>query len=157
MANSLQPRGLQPARLLCPWDSPDQNTGVGCHFLLQGVFLTQGLSPGLLRCRQILYLFEPPGASFCPSCSSLLSFLRGLFVFQGAAQTPPVKSLLSACWPPSCSGPPVGVVSGSLHLWPVPQRMPPETVSPREQGPRVLFTSLPCACSLNWTGFHGSF
>ena len=30
-----------PARLLCPWDSPDKNTGVGCHFLLQGIFLTQ--------------------------------------------------------------------------------------------------------------------
>ena len=29
-------------RLLCPWDSPSKNTGVGCHFLLQGIFLTQG-------------------------------------------------------------------------------------------------------------------
>ena len=27
------------ARLLCPWDSPGKNTGVGCHFLLQGIFL----------------------------------------------------------------------------------------------------------------------
>ena len=33
---------LQPARLLSPWDSPGRNTGVGCHFLLQGTFLTQG-------------------------------------------------------------------------------------------------------------------
>ena len=32
-----------------------QNTGVGCHSLPQGIFLTQGLNPGLLRCRQILY------------------------------------------------------------------------------------------------------
>ena len=32
----LRPHGLQPARLLCPWDSPGKNTGVGCHFLLQG-------------------------------------------------------------------------------------------------------------------------
>ena len=38
-----------PARLLCPWDSLGNNTGVGCHGLLQGVFLTQGLNPGLLR------------------------------------------------------------------------------------------------------------
>ena len=30
-----RPHGLQPARLLCPWDSPGKNTGVGCHFLLQ--------------------------------------------------------------------------------------------------------------------------
>ena len=31
-----------PARLLCQWNSPDKNTGVGCHALLQGIFLTQG-------------------------------------------------------------------------------------------------------------------
>ena len=31
MSNSLQPHGLQPARLLCPWDSPGNSTGVGCH------------------------------------------------------------------------------------------------------------------------------
>ena len=36
-------------------DSPGKNTGVGCHFLLQGIFLTQGLNPGLLHCRQMLY------------------------------------------------------------------------------------------------------
>ena len=39
----------------CPWDSPDKNTGVGCHFSLQGIFPTQGSNPGLLICRQILY------------------------------------------------------------------------------------------------------
>ena len=42
-------------RPLCPWDSPGKNTGVGCHALLQGIFLTQGLNLGLLHCRQILY------------------------------------------------------------------------------------------------------
>ena len=45
----------EPARLLCPWDSPFKHTEVGCHFLLQGIFLTQGLNLGLLYCRQILY------------------------------------------------------------------------------------------------------
>ena len=34
---------------------PGKSTGVGCHFLLQGIFLTQGLSPGLLHCMQMLY------------------------------------------------------------------------------------------------------
>ena len=53
-SNSLRPRGLQPTRLLCPWASPGKNTGVGCHFLLQGIFLTQGLNPYLLHCRWIL-------------------------------------------------------------------------------------------------------
>ena len=36
-----RPHGLQPTRLLCPWDSPGKHTGVGCHFLLQGIFPTQ--------------------------------------------------------------------------------------------------------------------
>ena len=43
----LQPHGLQPARLLCPWDCPGKNTRVGCHSLLQGIFLTQGLNSSL--------------------------------------------------------------------------------------------------------------
>ena len=39
--------GLYPARLLWPWDFSGKNTGVGSHSLLQGIFLTQGLNPGL--------------------------------------------------------------------------------------------------------------
>ena len=39
---TLWPYGLQPTRLLCSWDSPGKNTGVGCHFLLQGIFPIQG-------------------------------------------------------------------------------------------------------------------
>ena len=35
---------LQPSRILCPWDFPGKNTGVGCHFLLQGIFRDQGLN-----------------------------------------------------------------------------------------------------------------
>ena len=38
----------EPARLLCPWDSPGKNTEVGCHAFLQGIFSTQGLNPSLL-------------------------------------------------------------------------------------------------------------
>ena len=55
MPNSLWPHELHPARLLCLWDLPGKNTGVGCHFLLQGSFPTQGSNRGLLHCRQILY------------------------------------------------------------------------------------------------------
>ena len=40
--DSLQPHGLQSTRVLCPWDFPGKDTGVGCHFLLQGIFPTQG-------------------------------------------------------------------------------------------------------------------
>ena len=39
-SDSLWPHGLQPARLLCPWNFPGKNIGVSCHFLLQGIFLT---------------------------------------------------------------------------------------------------------------------
>ena len=46
---------LQPSRLLCPWASPGKNMGVGCHFLLQGILLTQGSKQHLLHCGQILY------------------------------------------------------------------------------------------------------
>ena len=42
---TLRPRRLKPARLLCPWDFLGKNTGVGCHFLLHGIFLTQGSNP----------------------------------------------------------------------------------------------------------------
>ena len=49
---------LQPTRLLCLWDFSGKNTGVGCHFLLQGIFPTQGSNSCLLcllHCRWILY------------------------------------------------------------------------------------------------------
>ena len=44
----LQSHGLYSARLLCRWDFPAKNTGVGSHFLLQRIFLTQGLNTHLL-------------------------------------------------------------------------------------------------------------
>ena len=49
VSDSLWPSGLQPSRLLCPWGSSGKNTGVGCHALLQGIFLTQGLNLRLFR------------------------------------------------------------------------------------------------------------
>ena len=61
MSDSLQPHGLLAARLLCPWNSLGKNTGVGNHFLLQGIFLTQGSNLGLLFCRQILYHLSHQG------------------------------------------------------------------------------------------------
>ena len=48
VSDSLRPRGLWPASLLCPGNSPGKNPGVGCHALLQEVFPTQGLNPCLL-------------------------------------------------------------------------------------------------------------
>ena len=60
VSNSLQPHGLYS-----PWNSADQNTGVGLSLLL-GIFPTQGLNPGLLHCRRILYQLSHKGRpSFC--------------------------------------------------------------------------------------------
>ena len=55
VSNSLRPHGLQPARFLCPWDSPGKNTKAGSHSLLQGIFPTQGSNLGLLHGSRILY------------------------------------------------------------------------------------------------------
>ena len=65
--------------------SPDKNTGVGCHALLQGIFPTQGLNPGLPHCRRILYCLSHQGSpvvryriyssknSFIPSGTGVIS------------------------------------------------------------------------------------
>ena len=48
---TLRSHGSYPARILCLWDFSGKNTGVGCHFLLQGIFPTQGWKPCLLYCQ----------------------------------------------------------------------------------------------------------
>ena len=47
---------------LCLWDFPSKSTGVGCHFLLQRIFPTQGLNLGLPHCRQMLYHLRHQGS-----------------------------------------------------------------------------------------------
>ena len=49
------PMDCSPPRLLCPRDFPGKNIRVGCHLLLQGIFLTQGSNPSSLHCRSVLY------------------------------------------------------------------------------------------------------
>ena len=61
------------AKLLCPWNSLGKNTGVGSHYLLQGIFLTQGSNWGLPHCRQILYYLSPPGKPLQVAISSTIS------------------------------------------------------------------------------------
>ena len=52
MSNSVRPHGLQPTRLLCPWDFPGKNAGVGCHALLQGSSPIQGSNLHLVCLQQ---------------------------------------------------------------------------------------------------------
>ena len=71
-----QPRGLQPARIHCPWDSPDKNTRVGCHFLLQGIFPTN----------QRIEVVSPA--------------LVGKFFFKPLSHQGSLEALLSTCYMP---------------------------------------------------------
>ena len=66
----LQSMGSQRVRLLHQWDFPGKNTGVGCHFLLQEIFPTQGLNPGLPHCRSLLYRLSHHGSPYLPIESS---------------------------------------------------------------------------------------
>ena len=59
VSDSLPPHGLQPARLLCSWDFPVKNTGVGGLSLVQRIFLTQGLNISCITAR--IFTAEPPG------------------------------------------------------------------------------------------------
>ena len=73
------PVDCNPSRLLCLWDFPGKITGVGFHFLLQGIFLTQGSNSSLLLGRQILYHWtidwiKEPGKS-----SSFSSLYLGIY------------------------------------------------------------------------------
>ena len=61
-SRSVISNSLRPHRLYSPWNSPGQNTGVGSHSLLLGIFPTQGLNPGLPRCRWILHQLSHKGS-----------------------------------------------------------------------------------------------
>ena len=69
---------MQLTKLLCPWDSPGQDTGAHCNFLLKGIFPTQVSNLGLLHCRQILYLLSHQGS--LQDNSSALHLLCTLFL-----------------------------------------------------------------------------
>ena len=85
MPNSLQPRGLEPTRLLCPWNALDKNTGVDSHSLLQGIFPTQGSNLGLLLGRWILYQLSHQRVKKMANNEAILG-LTALKVFHGVFQ-----------------------------------------------------------------------
>ena len=69
----------------CPWDSPGKNTGGGCHFLLQGIFLNQGWNLRLLRFLQWLAGSLPASHQGSPNnaLSTTLYASQDLFTFFG--------------------------------------------------------------------------
>ena len=88
MSNSLWPMDCSLPGNLIHGDSPGQNIGVGCHALLQGIFPTQGLNPGLLHCRQILYCLRNPQIQW-------LALLLYWLYFSG---TQPARSPRCVCY-----------------------------------------------------------
>ena len=76
-SHSLRPHGLRS-----PWNAPGQNTGMGSLSLLQGIFPTQGRSPGLPQCRWILYQLSHRGS---PLKNLLMSWSE-----RRAGDTPPL-------------------------------------------------------------------
>ena len=75
-----------------PWNSPEKNTGVGSHSLLQGIFPTQGLNPGLPCCRWILYCLSPRGRRRC----CLICFSKVARTLRGMWKAMP-RSELTGC------------------------------------------------------------
>ena len=80
---SLRACGRQPTRLLCPWNSPGKNPEVGCHTLLQGIFLTKGLNPCVLCLLHCQYECEVAQSclTLCDpmDCSPPGSSIHGIF------------------------------------------------------------------------------
>ena len=87
VSNSLRPHGLQPAKLLCPWDSPGKNTGVGCHFLLQGSSWPRDQTHVPFLGRRILHHWANREAQLISCCCSV------------------AQSCLTLCDPLDCSMP----------------------------------------------------
>ena len=107
MSDSLRPRGLKPTKLLCPWDFPGKNTGVGCHFLLWGVFPTQGSNPGLLHWQVDSLLHSHQGSpTEAIELSSMNVHILALFphlcflpwLFLSSSTLYPKHPRLSLCW-----------------------------------------------------------
>ena len=82
MSDSARPHRWQPNRLLCPWDSPGKNSGMGCHFLLPRIFPTQGESPCLWhRWVDFLPLCHQRDDQVIRQKLQLVKFAKGTLVF----------------------------------------------------------------------------
>ena len=118
MSDSVWPYGPQPARSLCPWDSPGENTGVGHHTLLQGIFPTWGLNLQL----------------FCLLHRQTFFFFFFFFITSTIWEAQVHPKLQSTKWSHS-------VVSDSVIPWTVAHQAPPPMEFSRQEYWSVL--SLP--------------
>ena len=103
MSDILQPCGLQPAKLLCPWDFPGKNTGMGCHFLLRRILSTQESNPHLLCVLHwqtgyltLSYLGSPNTGTPTAAAKSLQLCLTLCDPIDGSPPGSPVPGILQA-------------------------------------------------------------
>ena len=107
-------------RLLCPGDFPSKDTGVDCHFLLQGIFPTQALNPGPLHCRQILYRLSYKGSPHVTSSMTWESAVElSFFVYLVFIQSLESKFSLDTSYFHILNGwiPSVRFAHFSIFLW----------------------------------------
>ena len=117
---TLCPHGMWPAKLLlCPWDFPGQNTGVGCCFLLQGIFLTQGLNLSLLHWQADSFSLSHQGNSYqvlvpCLNLCLPRAFMEEFMTLCVCVCVLVAQPCLTLCSPMDCS-PPGSSVHGILQ------------------------------------------
>ena len=98
---TLRSHGLQPTGLLGPWNFPGKSTRAGCHFLLQGIFLTQGWNLSLLRCWQTLYRLSRSSLNPVHPCWDSHVFVVPLSVWrsnEALLSTHPELGLRDSIW-----------------------------------------------------------
>ena len=102
MSNSLLRHGLQPTKLLCPWNFLGKNTEMGCHFLLQGISLTQGSNSRLLHFlhwQAYSLPLEPPGKPEIKNTGVGCCFLlQGIFLTQGSNSVSRIADRFFTIW-----------------------------------------------------------
>ena len=116
---TLWPYGKWRTRLLCPWDSLDKNTAVGCHALLWGIFLIQGQNSCLLHCRQVLYRLSNLGSLKCYQYLSalLLSLANVIHFWIPLSMTWGTFAHSQFCFPASVSSAQFSSVQSLSHVW----------------------------------------
>ena len=95
VSDSVVSDSLRPHGLYHPWNSPDQNTGVGGYSLLHGIFPTQESNPGLPNCRQILYQLSHQGTWYVHvGLNKILKFVSPVSFLFGASlvKNPPANA-----------------------------------------------------------------
>ena len=124
VSDSVRPHRRQPTRLLCPWDSPGKNTGVGCHFLLPSrgysccrqvaSVMSDSVQPHRRQPTRLLCPWDSPGKNTGLGCHFLLQCMRVKSESE-VAQSCPILCNPMKCGPPGSSIP--GIFQARVLEW----------------------------------------